>query len=500
MPLTEFILPLPSHLMNKWKTLGLLALGATAAAIADASSANIKTNSQVLENIDVQLKIYSQGAPKNSAKTWPAAVTSFNTADLIQQVSLVSGFPYNKNDRLVLSTLYSNAAFGIPNTVNSNVIATWDLFAGTNVFVESTDYSDLSPGGTNGLDFGTGYTNGYLVTNGYVYQINEAVSPFVTNGYVEGAIGSPYGYLSNDVIMTAAQPVGNLAGSGITYLNTATFTNGAISAGPNGYLGSWLTILPQVQTGAGGFTNITITQYSPSFTNVFTNVLQQTCIITPTVGGVFSLYNVSDWVAINTNSVVIYNETGQNLSSTNFGGTNVATQTGYTIDEFFVNTIWPTNNPPNLAGQTNLYFDLPPPAAVGAGGFTKFTSKLLNLTVGGTAAQKEEFQVIDNATIDASAVAYVGGSITPGGTSTYTNTVSGITNTPTLSESTIGNRFCYYNNGTTLVTNLLSTNTISTTPVIIDGTVTLNFLSAGTAVTPIGIGTGDTVEPTTKKR
>jgi hypothetical protein len=512
--------------LKKFAT-AILAVGATVAATrVPAAEA---TDTQVLDNISVQLKVYSQGILGNDNKTLKANSTTLTTSDLIQQLDLVSGFTANaRTSKLVLSTLYTNVLVGTPgsstNATGVNVpvqpagaIAN-DVYIiynggtghGTNELPISSGYdgSAAHPAGT-----GTGFTNGYLITNGYVYAISYtgAGTAVATNITYTGtpspsAIPADQDYpdqadailLTNFNVFVFPQTAASLP-NGEAPTTTTPVTNGAIlssTPGAGAVLGYWATITPVIvdstQSGTAGVvvtdtgtTNIIVTQYAPATVSVLTNSTRQVCIMSKS-GSTVSLFDVSDWIKFNTvagaSSPTIYNESGTGLSETDFDGINITAQTTYSINDMYVRIVYPTNGNPSL--QTNLLFD--------AQGFAKGTTKILNLVTGGTTAEALKFQVLSSGTTDAAGAGSIGGSFLPDATAPgspiYTNAL-GVTNVPAVTGSTViggatlASQPLYYFSST-FQTNFITTNTISATNAVIDGTITISFLSAEPAVVP----------------
>src|ERR1022692_2740492 len=95
-------------MMNKIKTFVTAMLVAGATMISTRAAAATKTNMQVLDNISIQLKVFSQGALKSNDKSFPDVVSTFTTSDLIRQLAVISSnaFTFSKSDKLVLSTVY----------------------------------------------------------------------------------------------------------------------------------------------------------------------------------------------------------------------------------------------------------------------------------------------------------------------------------------------------------------------------------------------------------
>jgi hypothetical protein len=431
-------------------------------------------DTQVLDNISVTLKVYSQGPLKGTGAHAPTSLvatsTAFNTKDLIQQLAIISGFPFNAADKLVLSTLYSNTLIGSSGTVGTtNNLATNPLTSSgatqtTNVYV-------VGPVNTNELVMATSTaTNTYLISNNLViqYSSNAANTPPITTNanFLGGALASNVIYTV--VATTATIPSATtLPGTDGTF---TLFTNGPIQANVGVALGYWATIVPVFTTST---TNIVITQYTPVTNLLLTNVQGgvKTCLMTPKTGGTFTLYDVSDWVHLSPNDGnTIFAEGGDALTETNFAGTNITTQTAYSDADFNIKIVYGTNG--TVANQTNIVFD--------PYGFSKATTKIQNLVTGGTKAEAQDFQITSTLDIDAVASGWIGGSFTANGGSGYTSLITGVTNTPTFAPG--GNLF--FANGSTFTTNTIYTNTISGVSVLVNGSVTLSFLDAGVAVNP----------------
>jgi hypothetical protein len=193
--------------------IAILAAGATVAATR--APAAVTTNMQVLDNISVQLKVYSQGALKTGDKTLVATATTLTTSDLIQQLLIIGGFPTTtyKSDKLVVSTLYSNVVYGTVATTNglfTNTIS--PLNTGTNLYVIDAG-ADFLAGGTNLLPItsglnsgGAGFTNGYIISNNFIYAVTYTGA---------GVAGGPFFYdeITNDTIYTVVSASTTLAGN-----------------------------------------------------------------------------------------------------------------------------------------------------------------------------------------------------------------------------------------------------------------------------------------------
>ena len=444
-------------------------LVAAATAMESRAMPVVQTNTQVLDNISVQLKVYSQGALGHSDKSLVVTPTTLTTSDIIQQLDVISGFKANpKTSKLVSSTLYSNVLERIPNTVSTNFSVTIPISGvagGGSSPNFNTNFYIVYGGSTNFFLITTagagGHTNGYIITNNSMYVIDFTMSPPTTNIYENLPGTNSVIYSFGGTVTTTADPIVG----GNTPLTATAFSNAP---------GYWVTIIPTIVAGPGGSTNVVITQYSPMTTNVFTNVPPvQYCIMTAKSGGTFDLYDVSDWININNYSPIIYKETGTHLTETNFLSTNIAAQTAYSRMDVSISIVYGTNG--TVTGQTNLALD--------PFGLATSTGKIINLVKGGTAAEKQDFSVFYKTTIDGTSTAYIGGSFTANGGPVYTNSVTGVTNTPTFNPG----EYIYFFDGTFQTNNydVPQTNTISATPALVNGTVTLTYLSAGVEVMPI---------------
>jgi hypothetical protein len=436
--------------MNKTlKTFAIAILVTGATVTATKALATTTTNTQVLENISLALKIYQQGALASTDKSLAAGETAFATSDLIRQLAPFAGFTYDthKTQKLVLSTVYSNFLVGKPGTILTN----WTI---TNLGA-SPDVQIVEGGNTtNALSFVTAAeTNSYVISNFNVFEINTTGTNLITS-------------ILNGLILTNGTVVG-------------TFNTNSILVPNENSLGYWLTIVPTVSATA---TNVTITQYSPQTNNLFTNANSHVCVLTPkTSSAAASLVEVDHWVSFNQwtdfngNNFQFYKESGTDLKGNDFSGTNITSQTVYGFGQFTVFTAYPTNGAP--AGQTNIIFDWYDSDSA-LMGFSTGTTKLINLTVDGNSKDKTEFQVIGSQTTGVSGVGYIGGTLTTN--NLQTNTFNGVTTT----NSTFGS-----------FGNWLGTNYISgldeqiiyiqdTTDVIAVGTVTISFLSAEPEIVP----------------
>lgn len=444
---------------------------------------SVTTNTQVLDNINLELKFIKQGALAANDKSLAAGITTFTTSDLIQQLADVGDFAYSKSEKLVLSTVFSNYLVATPGTSQALTNATTNVTSvggGTNVdYVNST--------GTNPFVFVTASaTNGYLITNNQVYEIEMAGngSLVVTNGYPNTSFDTLAGSLI-------------LSNNGSSYTPVASInTNSDVFLAPMGApLGYWMTIIPQVTGGGSGTTNVIIAEYSPAgVATVFTNnawVGPKVCVYTPKSGSTAaSLIDVSQWVSLfpqtdlNGTNFAAYKETGQDLSGGDFTGDNITGQTIYGFQNFRIFTAYPTNGAP--ATQTNIIFNGDQELVLTNSdtfllGVGTTTTKLLNLTVGGTAAEKTEVQVIGSEVLPVIGTGYIGGTYTPN--PMQTNTVNGVT----VVDASYGGFSDYI--GATLVgggTNPYNGNSYveGYSDAMAEGTIIISYLSAGPEIVP----------------
>jgi hypothetical protein len=136
-----------------------------------------------------------------------------------------------------------------------------------------------------------------------------------------------------------------------------------------------------------------------------------------------ALIPVDHWIKLSTEtnpndqSIDVYAENGNHLSGSDFSGTNITSQTVYSIQHLNINTVYPTNTP---AGYTNVYL-------TNSDGFSKEITQLINLTVKGDAKEKAVFQIIGSDSIAIAGSGYIQGSWTMNATNT--NTFNGVTST-----------------------------------------------------------------------
>ena len=95
----------------------------TAAVTATAATAVTHTQTNVLQNINLQLTIYQQGATNANGKKVANQVTSYTTKSLIAALEAVTGSNFGNGAKLVQSTVYSNVTITVYTTVLSTNLA-----------------------------------------------------------------------------------------------------------------------------------------------------------------------------------------------------------------------------------------------------------------------------------------------------------------------------------------------------------------------------------------
>jgi hypothetical protein len=484
------------------KTLKTIAVAMLVAGAAVSSAvAGTKTNLQVLDNITVNLKVYTQGGlnPHGTPDTsLLAPVVTYTTKSLITELGALAGFTPANNMKLVQSSVYSTnvvvwtATNAVPFT---NAGATSAVVGSNNALGVGTNLAvDTYGGGTEILPTITSTT-----TNDYVVYYDGTVTDNLGNYYPQfdvykitytGPTTSTTNYFAsatNDVVLT---------NSGVTYtalatLNTNLVVNQDSNAGnfpaPGYDEGGFYPSLAVYETitvtgGPSTTTNVVITQYGPTTATITTNAPENStyesylggvdfanpsiCVMTPGSGAnSASLVSVDNWVSLNGDGISVVAETGKDLSASGSAGTNVSSETAYSIKDFSINTIYPTNT--GTATGMNVYLD--------PKGFTKSTGKLLNLVTSGTKAEAKEFGVYASVNLSGAASGYIGGTLASLVTNQYT-VVSGVTNTNTPFS------------GNYLGTNYINTNAqeyiTGTTNAVCEGTINLTFIGAGAVIAP----------------
>jgi hypothetical protein len=271
-----------------------------AAATATAATAVTYTQTNVLQNINLQLTIYQQGA--TNAKKVADQVISYTTKSLIAALGAATGSNFGNGAKLVQSTVYANATIttGSPNL--STVLST-NLALATNSF--------LSVGG--------------IPYYGFFYDSdsNNAGIETISNNTINGEFS---GGIATNVLSVV----------------TGGTTNESVTINTN--VGCFTTITPSTND-SGIVTNVQIVTQEAPTESVLTNVSSSIDILYGTTN---ALFPVTNYLSFSTNSAEIVVETGSGLNTTN---ANLASQTGFSIQGLSINYFAPT-------GSTNLTLSL----------------------------------------------------------------------------------------------------------------------------------------------
>jgi hypothetical protein len=499
------------------KNLKLLALamlvGGVTMAAARASAATTTTNTQVLENISLQLKLTHQGSLNGAESSLSTVAESLNTADLIQQLVPFDGVQYLPSQKLVFSTIYSNFQVGIPGTTVSNSSVT--LANVSNVW-----YYDGGPGSLNSLDIvDHSSTNSYVITNGTIWLTYNGSTHYAVGGNYYDSITTNAIYTGNSTggtfYSTNAIDLAPIQGPGASILDPA-------SANVAGYC--WVSIVPTVTASS---TNITITQFSPELTNIFTILGHSICVYTPKSSTVStaSLVDVDNWVQlspgldVNLSDFSIYKETGKSLQPADdegngdFLGTNISGQTISSFEQLAIFTAWPTNVAPTLgSGQTNLIFgewaftnlsSIPPTpwnyymGDTPLSGIATTSAKMINLVLNGSSKNKIMVQVIGSSTATVTGAGYIGGILSMN--KTQTNTFAGVTTTNNSYGNSLLGPESGFNNfvGTNIIGSLNGQNIYlqNVTNVLASGTISITYLKTLGAADQIPVSPPSAVAP-----
>jgi hypothetical protein len=273
-----------------------------AVATATAGSSVTYTQTNVLQNINLQLTIYEQGATNANGRSVADQVFSLTTKSLIEALGIVTTNNFGTGAKLVRSAVYAGVV--IPSGPYSTVLLT-NLALATNAY--------LNVGGSR------------FYGSNSVYSVPEIVvingNTFIVNGV---------GTIKSDVVSTVGDDPAD------------------ISVPINTNIGFITTITPSTNS-SGDVTNaLIVTQNAPT-KSVLTNVSSGIDIL---YGAANTLYAVDNYVSFSTNSAQIVVETGSGLNTTNaLTVTNLASQTGYSIQGLSINYAVPT-------GSTNLTLTL----------------------------------------------------------------------------------------------------------------------------------------------
>ena len=264
------------------------------------------TQTNVLQNINVQFSIYQQGTVNATGTKLPDKVTSFSTKNLLSALSAVTGVNFGTGAKLVQSTVY----------------------AVTNLTIGSPGYSNSFS------------TNLAIATNGYL-----TVGGVPLYGTATGDIGIEV--ISNNSFTTTSTGfalVGQLETNIVS--DVAGASTNSITIYTNGPFGALTTFTPSTND-AGFDTNVLVVSQvqvsdAPN-TNIFTNVSTSIDVL---YGGTENLlYDVSDYLIFSsTNSPEIVVESGVGLETANPG---LISQTGYCISNLLI-SYFTTNSANNL--------------------------------------------------------------------------------------------------------------------------------------------------------
>jgi hypothetical protein len=285
------------------KRLTSAALALWAAAVL-ATAAKAQTN--VLENINLQLTIYQQGATNSTGRKVADQVTSYTTKSLIAALEAVTGANFGAGAKLVQSTVYANETIPTGPAVVSTVFS-------TNLALATNSYLNIGGGEIN--FYGTAGNPGILTISN-----DTIISPGEFSG------GIPTNVLT---VVT-----GGTNGESVT-IETSDLTTLTPSTDTNGFVTNVAVLTEQVSPGPTE--------------SIFTNVSSSIDILS----GTTNLYPVTNYVSFSTISPAeIVVETGSGLNTTNaLTVTNLASQTGYSIQGLAINYFTP-------AGSNNLTLSL----------------------------------------------------------------------------------------------------------------------------------------------
>lgn len=333
------------------KLLKSAALALWAAAVtATAGTPATYTQTNVLQNINLQLTIYQQGVTNDGGRRVTDQVTSYTTKSLIAALEAVTGQQFGNGAKLVQSTVFSNVTITTGSPVFSTVLS-------TNLAIPA---------------------NGRLYVGGVVLIDIDPNSSILT--------------ISNDYYVTGT--LGHIA-TNVLSVVTGGITNESVTIETNA-----LTTLTPFTNASGFVTNVAVltqTQEAPAPTeSVLTNVSSSIDILYGTTN---ALYPVNDYLSFSTNSAEIVVETGSGLDTTNaLTVTNLASQTGFSIQYLQINYFTPT-------GPTNLTLNLQ--------GFVKQTLKVDTLAAKkGTNAAVVEDIFGASSTWNVNGSGYAGGTFT----------------------------------------------------------------------------------------
>lgn len=273
-------------------------LSAVAMLLALASVAKgAPTETNVLQEINLQLTIYQQGTTNSAGTKVSDIATDFTSKSLIADVEAAAGGDFGPTAKLVQSTVYSNATIALGPASYTTVLSTNLPLA----------------------------TNGYLNVGGaQLYNaFNNAGIVVITNNVLPPPV---VGTMANDLV--SAETSGGVSTASVT-INT--------NAG-------YITTLTPITNGSGSqydVTNVLILtqQVSQETTNVLTNISTSIGILYGTDNTLYPITNL----VLSANSPQIIVETGGGLDTANG---YVASQSAFSISNLVID--FTANGPTNL--------------------------------------------------------------------------------------------------------------------------------------------------------
>jgi hypothetical protein len=281
--------------MRKLLTSIILALLAAAATTTSAA-----TMTNVLQNIDIQLTIYQQGATNSEGTKVADSIIFFTSKKLIEAVGAITGNNFGSDAKLVQATVFSNVIIDTGPGVFSNYLS-------TNLALPAT--------------------NGSLYINGSITSLGTNIGTITTNQLTE----------SDGIQITIHSDI----------VAAAFNTNEYVTINTNE---GFVTTLTPSTNGLGMVTNIAVLtqlQVRPPPTKSFlTNISSSIDIL---YGGTAnSLYPVTSYLSFGTNSPEIVVETGSDLNTgAPLTVSNLVSQTGFSIQNMQINYF-------TLSGSNNL--------------------------------------------------------------------------------------------------------------------------------------------------
>lgn len=318
------------------------------------------TQTNVLQNVAIQLTLYQQGATNASGTKVADQVTSYTTKNLIADLGTVTSQQFGSGAKLVLCSVYSNITITTSAAVYSNYFST-NLALTTN---QTLDVGGLA------LFYGINGDSGRLtISDGVVTPANPELPPANITSDVVSVVGNPGETVT---INTNAQYITTITPSTNGTGNSEDVTN--------------VVIVTQFQS-------------SPATTaNILTNISNSIDILYG--GAANALYPVTNYLSFSTsNSAQIVVESGTRLNTTN--AANLSSQSGFSIQGLIINYFMPT-------GPTNLTLTLQ--------GFVKQALKIDTLYSHGTNKVVEDVFGA-SATWNAFGAGFAGGAFTTNQTS-----------------------------------------------------------------------------------